>query len=110
MASIRKRGAQRLSQSKRRQLRKRQQAGAWRARRYLGEIERQVPSAVRLFLQGLGDAFTRPTYHRFVVLLLAALLTTGNHTILNVLRTAGLLAAGHSSSYHRVLSRSPWSP
>ena len=109
MASIRKRGARRLSQSKRRQLRRRQQARAQRARRQLRDIERQAPSALRLLLQSLADAFTRPTYHRFVLLLLAALLTTGNHTILNVLRTAGLMAAGHPSSYHRVLSRSPWS-
>jgi hypothetical protein len=108
MASIRKRGARRLSQSKRRLLRKRQQARARHARQ-LREIERQAPSALRLLLQGLGDVFTRPTYHRFLVLLLAALLTTGNRTILNVLRTAGFLAAGHSSTYHRVFSRSPWS-
>jgi hypothetical protein len=110
MTSIRKRGAQRLSQSKRRQLRQRQQARAWRARRQLRDFERQAPSAVRLLLQSLADAFTRPTYHRFVLLVLAALLTTGNHTILNVLRTAGLIAAGHPSSYHRLFSRSPWSP
>lgn len=112
MASIRKRGARRLSPSKRRQLRKRQQARAGRARRarrQLRDLERQAPSALRLLLQSLGDAFTRPTYHRFVVVLLAALLTTGNHTILNVLRTVGLLAAGHSSSYQRVFSRAPWS-
>jgi hypothetical protein len=72
-------------------------------------IERQAPPTLRLLLQSLAEAFTRPTYHRFVVLLLAALLTTGNRTILNVLRTVGLLAAGHASTYHRVFSRSPWS-
>lgn len=109
MASIHKRQGRRLSKSKRRELRKRQQARARQARRQLWELEQQAPSALRRLLQALGDAFTRPTYHRFVVLLLAALLTTGNHTILNVLRTVGLLAAGHPSSYHRVLSRSPWS-
>ena len=87
MASIRKRGARRLSQSKRRLLRNRQQARARHARRQLREIERQAPSALRLLLQSLGDVFTRPTYHRFVVLVLAALLTTGNRTIVNVLRT-----------------------
>src|SRR3989442_5957921 len=100
MASIRKRGARRLSQSKRRQLRKRQQARARQIRRQLHEIERQAPTAMRLLLQGLSGAFTWPTYQRFVVLLLAALLTVGTHTILNVLRTAGPLAAGHPSSYH----------
>ena len=109
MASIRKRVARCLSQSKQRQLRRRQQRRARQARRQLHAIERQAPSALRLLLQSLGEVFTRPTYQRFVVLLLAALLTTGNHTILNVLRTVGLLAAGHSSSYHRVFSRSRWS-
>ena len=109
MASIRNRGARRLSQAKRRHLRRRQQARARHARRQLRDLEQQAPSALRLLLHGLADAFTRPTYHRFGVLLLAALLTTGNHTILNVLRTVGLLAAGHPSTYHRVFSRSPWS-
>lgn len=109
MASIRKRGAQRLSKSKRRQLRRRQQARASQVRCQLREIERQAPSAMRLLLQAFADTFSRPTYQRFVVLLLAALLTVGTHTILNVLRTVGPLAAGHPSSYHRVFSRSPWS-
>lgn len=109
MASIRRRRGQRLAQTNRRQRRQRQQARAWRARQRLRQLERQAPSALRRLLQALRDAFTQPTYHRFVVLLLAALLTIGNHTILNVLRTVGLLAAGHPSSYHRVFSRSPWS-
>jgi hypothetical protein len=50
-------------------------------------------------------AFTRPTYERFVVLLLAAILTTGGRTVLNLLRTIDALAPGHPSSYHRVFSR-----
>src|SRR5260370_40223608 len=56
-------------------------------------------------LQAFRAAFTRPTYERFVVLLLAAILTTGCRTILNLLRTADTLAPGHPSSYHRVFSR-----
>jgi hypothetical protein len=56
-------------------------------------------------LQAFRAAFTRPTYERFVVLLLAAILTTGCRTILNLLRTADTLASGHPSSYHRVFSR-----
>jgi hypothetical protein len=54
-------------------------------------------------------AFSRPTYFRVVILLLAALLTLGNHTILNALRTVAALNVGHTSSYHRAFSRSPWS-
>jgi hypothetical protein len=56
-------------------------------------------------LQAFRAAFTRPTYERFVALLLAAILTTGCRTILNLLRTAGALAPGHPCSYHRVFSR-----
>jgi hypothetical protein len=108
MASIRKRGAQRLSQSKRRQLHK-QWKRARQARRQVRDIARQAPTTIRLLLQTLCASFTRPTYHRFFVLVLAALLTVGNHTILNVLRTVPALTPGHQSTYHRIFSRSPWS-
>src|SRR5439155_1262548 len=72
-----------------------------------------LPNALRrvcgALLQAFAAAFRRPTYERFVVLLLAAILTTGGRTILNLLRTVGALAPGHPSSYHRVFSRRPWS-
>jgi hypothetical protein len=57
----------------------------------------------------LCSAFARPTYERFVILMLAAIVTVGSHTVLNVLRTVSALNVGHASSYHRVFSRSPWS-
>jgi hypothetical protein len=57
----------------------------------------------------LAAAFTRPTAERFVVLLFAAILTTGCRTILNLLRTVRDLAPGHSSSCHRVFSHRRWS-
>jgi DDE superfamily endonuclease len=53
--------------------------------------------------------FTRPTYQRFLVLLGAAVITTGRRTVANLLRTAGSLAPGHVSSYRRVFSRARWS-
>lgn len=109
MASIRTRRRQRPSKSKQRGMRTKQRAKARAARRRLRQLEEQAPSALRLLLQALGEVFSRPTYHRFVVLVLAALLTTGNHTILNVLRTVSSLAAGDASSYHRIFSRAPWS-
>jgi hypothetical protein len=56
-------------------------------------------------VQAFRAAFTRPTYERFAVLLLAAILTTGCRTVLNLLRTVGTLAPGHPCSYHRVFSR-----
>jgi hypothetical protein len=54
-------------------------------------------------------AFSTPTYHRVLVLVLAAVLTTGRRTITNVLRTAREKAPGHMSSYHRVFSQRRWS-
>jgi DDE superfamily endonuclease len=109
MASIRRPQGQRLSKSKQRQLRQRQKARAKAARRQLRRIEEQAPALVRRFLQFLGGVFTRPTYQRFVVLVLAALVTLGSHTVVNLLRTVGELAPGHPSSYHRVFSRGRWS-
>jgi hypothetical protein len=56
-------------------------------------------------LQAFHAAFTPPTYPRFVILLLAAIVTTGCRTVLNLLRTVAALAPGHPCSYHRVVSR-----
>ena len=68
-----------------------------------------IPKAAEPFIQAFAGAFTRPTFPRFVVLLMGAILTTGRRTINNMLRTVGSLAPGHPSSYHRVLSRRRWS-
>jgi hypothetical protein len=54
-------------------------------------------------------AFSTPTYQRFLVLVLAAMLTTGRRTITNLLRTVRSQAPGHMSSYHRVFSQRCWS-
>jgi hypothetical protein len=68
-----------------------------------------IPKAAEPLIREFADAFTRPTYPRFVILLLASILTTGRRTICNLLRTVAALAPGHPSSYHRVLSRRRWS-
>lgn len=68
-----------------------------------------IPKAAEPLLQEFVVAFTRPTYRRFVVLSLAAILTTGRRTVANLLRTASTLAPGHPSSYHRVFSQRRWS-
>src|SRR3990172_6164985 len=68
-----------------------------------------IPKAAEPFIQAFAGAFTRPTFPRFVVLLMGAILTAGRRTINNMLRTVGSLAPGHPSSYHRVLSRRRWS-
>lgn len=70
---------------------------------------RSIPRAAEPLIQEFTGAFTRPTYQRFVVLLFAAILTTGRRTVTNLLRTVQTLAPGHPSSYHRVLARRRWS-
>jgi len=53
--------------------------------------------------------FSAPTFRRFACLLAASVLTLGRRTVSNVLRTAGALAQGHASTYHRVFSQRCWS-
>jgi len=64
--------------------------------------------ALPVFLE-LAPAFTRPTFARAQLLVVAAVLTTGRRTIANLLRTLGALVPGQASTYHRVLSQARWS-
>ena len=68
-----------------------------------------LPDEATPLLAALAPCFTRPTHHRFAVLLAAAILTQGRRTVANLLRTLGPLAPGHRTDYQRVLSRAPWS-
>jgi hypothetical protein len=68
-----------------------------------------LPDAGSALLDPFAAVFTEPTYRRFLVLMGSALLTTGRRTIANLLRTAGSLAPGHTSSYRRVFSQARWS-
>jgi len=69
----------------------------------------KIPSFAVPVLSIFQPAFSTPTYSRFLVLLLGAILTTGRQTITNLLRTVSYHAQGHASSYHRVLSQRRWS-
>ena len=89
-----------------------------RRRRYArnrrrGQRPAPLPGRLTRIVGGLlaffACAFTRPTWQRFVVLLFAAILTTGSRTISNLLRTVDPLAPGDPSSYHRVMSKRCWS-
>jgi hypothetical protein len=93
-----------------RTLRRQQARKARAARRQLQRIHEQLPKPVRTLFDPLEPAFTRPTYHRFLLLALAAILTLGGRTVANLLRTLGALAPGHPTSDHRVFSRDRWSP
>jgi hypothetical protein len=68
-----------------------------------------IPSFARPVLDQLAPVFFQPTYQRFLVLLVAAILTTGRRNVSNLLRTVPGLAPGDPSSYHRVFSRRRWS-
>jgi hypothetical protein len=68
-----------------------------------------VPACAMPVLTMFRPAFSTPTYHRFLILVLAAVLTTGRRTVTNLRRTVRFQAPGHESSYHRVLSQRRWS-
>lgn len=110
MANIaKKRCKQRLSKAQRRQRRRRQTQKTRTVRRQLRQLHSQLPRPARLLCDTLAHAFTTATALRFALLLVAALLTVGRHTIANLLRTLGPLVPGDSSSYRRVFSQRRWS-
>src|SRR3954452_23562988 len=67
-----------------------------------------IPSFARPLLDQFAPLFFQPTYQRFLVLLVAAILTTGRRTVSNLLRTVPGLAPGDPSSYHRLFSKRRW--
>ena len=100
---------QRLSKSKRREIRLRRDAKARRACRQLHENVALLPDSLRSFFTLFAPSFTKPTLLRFTLLAVAAILTVGPSTVCNLLRTLGRLAPGDPSSYHRVFSSRRWS-
>ncbi len=68
-----------------------------------------LPACAMSVLPMFRPVFSTPTYHRFLILLLAAVLTTGRRTVSNLLRTVRYQTSGHGSSYHRVFSQRQWS-
>src|SRR3954471_2591400 len=94
---------QRLRTSRRQQARR-----ARAARRQIDRNHHRLPAPVHAVFEALAPALARPTYHRLVLLALAAILTVGGRTVANLLRYLGALAPGHSSSYHRLFSHRRW--
>ncbi len=64
-----------------------------------------LPAEARPLIDALSPVFTRPTLHRFVILLGSAILTTGRRTVANLVRTAALLTKGHPTTYQRASPR-----
>jgi hypothetical protein len=55
-------------------------------------------------VKSLQPAFTKPSWNRFLILLVGAILTVGNKTVSNILRTLGSFAReGHWTSFHKLL-------
>ena len=67
-----------------------------------------IPDFARFVFVVFVPCFTAPTLERFIVLSLAAIVTTGSHTVSNLLRTVGSLANGHPGSYHHLFSGRRW--
>jgi DDE superfamily endonuclease len=68
-----------------------------------------IPACIMPLLMVFRPAFSTPTDHRVLVLVPAAVLTTGRRPVTNLLRTVRFRAQGHVSSYHRVFSQRRWS-
>ena len=64
-----------------------------------------LPAQAQPIFLAFSVAFTAPTFQRWLVLALAAILTPGRRTLINLLWPLAGVAQGHVSSYHRVLSR-----
>jgi hypothetical protein len=107
MAKIQKR--RRSSKAQRRERRRRQTRKTRAVRRQLHHMHDRLPRPVRALFDTLGRAFHQATALRFALLLSAALLTVGRHTVANLLRTLGPLVPGDASSYRRIFSQRRWS-
>jgi hypothetical protein len=68
-----------------------------------------IPPFARPLLEQFAPAFFHPTYQRFLLLTVAAILTVGRRTVSNLLRSVGDLAHGDPSCYQHVLSMRHWS-
>ena len=68
-----------------------------------------IPSAAQSLFMSFSVGFTQPTFERVVPLAIGAILAMGRRTVTAILWTMRDLVAGHSSTYHRVLSRAVWS-
>ncbi len=68
-----------------------------------------LPQEVVGLLQCFRPAFTRPTFERFVLLAVGAILTMGRRSVSRILWSVRSWLAGHPSSYHRFFSRRRWS-
>jgi hypothetical protein len=68
-----------------------------------------LPQAAEPLIACFSVAFTHPTFQRFVLLAVGAIVAPRQRTVCCILRTLAPLAQGHWSDFHRVLCRRVWS-
>jgi len=68
-----------------------------------------LPQAAEPLVSRARALFTRPSFERFVLMSVGAIVTFGRRSVSRILRVVGAAAPGHSSSYHRLFSRARWS-
>ena len=55
-------------------------------------------------VKSFQPVFTQPSWPRFVIMLMGGLLTVGNRTVSNILRTLGFMADNlHWTGFHKIL-------
>jgi hypothetical protein len=68
-----------------------------------------VPDAAEPLVSRSQAAFTRPSFQRFVLMCVGAIVTFGRRSVSRILWTLGSAAKGDPSSYHRLFSKARWS-
>jgi hypothetical protein len=67
-----------------------------------------IPPIAQPLLLAFAPTFTHPTFERWWLWCMAAIVTPGRRTISNLLRTVNGLVSGHPSSSQRVFSHRRW--
>lgn len=68
-----------------------------------------IPNFAFPVISAFLPCFTAPTAERFIALMLSAIITVGNHTVSNLVRTLDVFLPGHPTTYHHVFSHRCWS-
>ncbi len=69
-----------------------------------------LPAAIVAVLLPFATVFTNPTWQKAQLLLVGAILTTGQRTVAAALRVMGRSDQHDYARYHAVLNRAVWSP
>src|SRR5208282_4769177 len=70
---------------------------------------RNIPSRPAEWMQPFRGAFTAPTWHHVMVLVMGAILVPGRRPVASAVRATGLDQIANFTNCHRVLNRNKWS-